>query len=475
VILLLDTPDNRFITEWFQNKEKTVLNLRWLSPLPVLLCQIMAYYAFVLKSLVTRGVTIKKFESAKLYKEAVWGISRPTMRDDAVVDGMNFRKEDVFFYSRYYDEARQRSSREIIKAGYRLVDINKCPVNIAFRTIDFIRIFFVQPFILFLSSIVRKDERFIEHTRFYRDIFSHYAFLSTHDVKCHIASIDYDEVAETIIMNWFGTKNVLYQWSDWTSGRDVFNSFTAFNNYYVWGFIHGRAQESNCFCDKEEEVGCIFLKTYFDSLRKRCSRGSASVVKNILLCDSGFSNAIFGTESAYLDFLDLAINLLEECKDTKVVFKLKLPLRDVEIRFIDEENRLLYKRKVERLVADSRFTFVDPYQSQSEPLMAEADIVITMGIGSSSSIALMGRKEAIYYDKAGNSKHPMCLYKNKVVFTDSGRLIDFVKDVLGGRESVFSYIDGDVLKRYDPFGDGMALERLTASLAKECLPMAAHL
>ena len=88
-------------------------------------------------------------------------------------------------------------------------------------------------------------------------------------------------------------------------------------------------------------------------------------------------------------------------------------------------------------------------------------------MNSPATIALILRKEAAYYDTTGNSMHPFTQYKNKVLFDDKRLLIDHVKEVLNNKTSVFDSIDPDLLKKYEPYQDSKALERLIEAISRE--------
>jgi hypothetical protein len=48
---------------------------------------------------------------------------------DILIDEVRFRKDEVIFYARMDSGSRQEAARDLIAAGYRFVDIRRCPLN----------------------------------------------------------------------------------------------------------------------------------------------------------------------------------------------------------------------------------------------------------------------------------------------------------------------------------------------------------
>jgi polysaccharide biosynthesis PFTS motif protein len=158
--------------------------------------------------------------------------------------------------------------------------------------------------------------------------------------------------------------------------------------------------------------------------------------------------------------------MFNELNDCNFIFKSKHNKLNITNYFTDEKKRNTYLEMMKYLDNESRFTYYDN-NTQLESLIANADLIISMGMNSPTTIALILRKEAAYYDTTGNSMHPFTQYKNKVLFDDKRLLIDHIKDILENRKSVFDYIDPDLLNQYEPFRDSNALERLIQAISKE--------
>lgn len=468
-IIVIDNPVNRQTVNGFLENNRVNVEVHWLNFGIFFWLEFILYYLTILKTILSNGIIFKSRRHIKLYKEATWGCVRPTLRDDVLIDDNNFKREDIVFYSRHNEDARNTALAQLKSAGYAAVDLRKCKLNVKDYLFLFIRTFLIQPFGFFWAAYINKMRYQSDYIlKYYLESLPHFLFLTNYDARCHISTSDHGEVAETIIMNMFGCKNVLYIWSDKTPYKDVFNAFTAHNLYYSWGPIHYEFQREFYYYDKVETVGCIFLKVFFDTIEKNENKRE-SKRKTILICDNSFGNNIgVFSENLYLDYLDLAIELLNKISDTDLIFKSKNWQSNILDSFLSNGNKKKYLEKISFLNSSGRFAYYD-ISFQIEPFIALSDMVITMGMTSPSMIALILGKEAVYYDMTGNDQHPMTRYKNKVVFDDKEMLIGHIKGVLDKKESVFKYIDDKLLNSYDPYRDSGALNRLIKAIYRETL------
>ena len=466
-IIIINSLPNKFVLDRYFDDNKITFQICWVK------CNFLRFFLPViliisfLKKLFTNGFAFCDRVNTRIYKYAVWGTTRPALRDDFIIDDLNFGKDDIVFYTNPSDKASKSAGKQLTIKGYSLIDINNCKLNIKNGFLDFINIFLVHPLILSIVLFYENTGYLIEEMlKFYRVSFPHFLFLSNFNVNCHISTSDHGEIAETILMNRFGCKNILYHWGDMTVGKEVQHAYTVHNVYYTWGPIHNDFQHENYYHDKVEVVGCIFLRSYFNALIRKEQSRKSNKRKTILICDTSFSNTIEFTEDCYLDYLDLAINMMHELTDVDFIFKPKGASQSVMSLFTSEERKRLYLEKMDYLLNDDRFFYHD-HNIQLETLIASSDLVVNMGMNSPATIALILGKEAVYYDTTGNDMHPFTKYKNQVVFDNKRMLIDHVKDVLNNKKSAFEYIDTDLLNQYEPYKDSNAIDRLIFSIHKE--------
>lgn len=464
--VMIDSSKNRFITEEFFKKNPVDIEIKWLRCGPLFFAEIPAYYAYVIKKMLFNGLSFRKRRDIKLYRKVTFGLSRPILSDDFLIDKTRFKKEDIIFYSKSNGREDKRAAAELVKEGYEVVKIDRMPVNVS-GIADFLCIFFVQPARLLISLLLSGKTRnsyCLEYAlKFYFEAMPHFLFLTNYRAHCHVSASYAGEAPETMIMNRYGCLNIIYKLSDTTSGADITHSFGAQNLFCAWGPVYESCSRYH-FHDRVESVGCIFLKYYFDSLE---NSKAADGRKRILVCDSSCGNAIPMTEDLYLDFLDVVKGLIEKLGDTVVLFKPKAGKVDTLSYFFSEEKKKSYSEKMESLNESGRFIYHDPAMVKHETLMASSDLVLTMGTTSPFIIALILGKEALAYDNTGCPRHPFSKYMDSVVFNDREKLIEQAGKLLKKEASVFHSIDSGLLAQYEPYRDSHALERLISAVYKE--------
>ncbi len=83
-----------------------------------------------------------------------------------------------------------------------------------------------------------------------------------------------------------------------------------------------------------------------------------------------------------------------------------------------------------------------------------ADIVVTQGMFSSATIALICGKEGLFFDESGY-KHPLKdSFKDLLVFDNKGRLFDMIGDIIDGF-SPLKLVTKETLRQYNKYDNGM--------------------
>jgi len=233
-IVALDTPAHRFAVREFCRRKGLSFEIDWIRLTFLYLLLPCGYYLRLLHRIARGGVRWRRKVFVKFYKEAVWGLKRPTLRDDILIDEFRFRKDEAVFYARMDSGARREAAREITAAGYRVVDIRRCPLNIRKGLTAFFFIFVLQPMLLTLIALAAGRVYLVEAIfSFFADSVHHFLFLTNYRAAFHLSTSEHGEIAETIIMNRAGCRNVLYHWSDMTVMKAVTHAFTAHNDYYT--------------------------------------------------------------------------------------------------------------------------------------------------------------------------------------------------------------------------------------------------
>tara|TARA_Y100000031_G_C8221401_1_gene386129 strand:+ start:140 stop:1093 length:954 start_codon:yes stop_codon:yes gene_type:complete len=275
-------------------------------------------------------------------------------------------------------------------------------------------------------------------------------------------------IPETIILNNYGAKSVIYHWSDMTSGAFSTEHFKSFNIYLIWGKAHIRGKQY--FVDNIIETGC-WLKHNFGEFTKDKKNIHKKLelptngYKVLAFYDESFAPNIHFSEEVLLDFWQMMFELIEENRNVIGIMKPKVGDGDKRL-MLSAKGKEIYNNIKQRCSESGRFYFIDnPREVGVTEVIAISDINITMGMGSPSSIALLCGKIGLYYNTPGDDYHPFARkYKNKVVFDNKRGLFSAVNKIINQGYSPLDEIDEELLRDYDQFRDERGLERFREAL-----------
>ena len=140
---------------------------------------------------------------------------------------------------------------------------------------------------------------------FHRECFPFELLLNLYDLKFNLSVVDFDDVANTIILNKYDSKNIMFHWSDLSVYKTYYHAFIAHNVYLAWGNIHYDCHADNYFVDKKINIGCIYKSEFNKAIRNKkniITRLDPLRSKNniVTFFDSYFSVSFFQTENFFL-------------------------------------------------------------------------------------------------------------------------------------------------------------------------------
>jgi hypothetical protein len=468
-VLLIETPLNRFIFEYYRKKHAPEMDGRFFKPRGYLFL-LFIYHLSLIHDFFRRGfLFFKKREKALFLKEAVWGCKERTLRDDFIIDGNKCKKEDLLFYVlRKDDDSRQAALNDCLSNGYRVCDMSRagiCMNGKMLRSVSFN--FFMPLFTLFVMAIRKDMHFFYDIIIFHRRAFFIEILMNLVEVKVHISTSDHDDIVQTIMMNKYGVRNVIIHWSDLTQIRDVYLCFVAHNVYYLWGNAHISSYKDTHYVENHLQVGCIYKSKVRsclndkDSLRKRLF-GNPVKNKVVMFFDTSFDDGIFNTEKFYVDYLELIRDFAVSHPDVFAVLKPKSCEPD-KVRISSELPR--FRSIWDSLNRMDNFRIARKDEWCFEEAIGIADVSVSMGMNTPATVALICGQNAFYYDDTGNFDHPFAAkYLNEIVFMDKERLLSGIDSVLSGDISCRNIIDMEDIRQYDHYDDDQALERLRGHL-----------
>lgn len=471
-ILINKTPINNFIVQYLEKKYEVKYKIKWISfrGSAISLC---VYYVWLFAEVFKRGIVFnKKTISYKLTIDAIWGFFDRTFRSDMLIDNIRFTAKDILMLRWRHDikdHQREIAFQEAKKRGFDTVLIPKLKINIKRNIFNILFFYVFIPikiyFRLFLSSqLYLFNYIFFFHKR----CLPTEVLMNLYRVKCHISTKDWGDIEETIILNKYGVKNILFHWSDLSAYKIMDFSFIAHNVCYSWGDIHYALHLYSYFVDKRINIGCIYKEKYNKAVNNKENiidriGGFKKGRKTVLFCDTSFANCYEYTEKYFLNFLEIIRDFCKMNEDINILLKPKSLEEEVAVSVTD--NFQQYKKIREELFSFNNFIYLDPMKYCVEEAIAISDVCVTLATTSPSTIALICGKNGLYFDNTGNKNHPFAKkYENIIVFEDKGLLLKQIKNILDGKFNCRDLISEKEIREFDAFPDDRALERLRNSI-----------
>ncbi len=478
-LTLEDNLLNRFGVEKYRIKFKTLLKIKWKKQgsYMQMLLNIFLRGCFIVYFSLKNGLKISgRLKKYKVMREAIWGMYDTGgyyFHDDFLVDGDKIKKEDLLLFSRGFpdESSRLKGYLDAKRSPYDHFDIMSLPLGIK---VLFSRI--IPKYIILSLKALFKERHsgyfslywsiyiyFIYNAIPYEKVFSNFKVISEFGHNYFSGG----HVAESIICQNYGTKYYITHWSDTSIDIDRhITSFLGCDKFLVWGKAHLQGAEG----DKTivMPVGYIFKKFIKKIIANRgnvlSEMGIRPAGKIISFFDESFGGECKMQEEHFITFWETILKFAAQEVDNTILIKPKWSsiypsLSDrLKNRFLDIKEKLKNMPNV-YIIDSDKWTFIE--------CIGLSDIVVTQGMTSSATIAIICGVEGLYLDQAGY-KHPFSeLFKNRIVFDDSERLLEMIKKIISGKEHPLNDIPEDVLRDYDAFSDDRGIDRLRNIIAGE--------
>jgi hypothetical protein len=480
-LTLEDCPLNRFGVDKYCFRFQISLEIKWRKPPTILkkFLNILLRCPFTLYLSLNKGVKFStKRKKYKILREALWGlydIGGYYFHDDFLVDGDRIKKEDILLYSRGLintDSFRLKASFDAKKSPYSHFDILSLPIGF---DILFSRI--IPKYIILSSMALFGDMAtahfslflrlylcFVYNALPYEKLFSHFEILSEMGHNYFSAS----HIAEAIICRNYRTRYYLMHWSDISTPflNKHIVSFLGCDGFLFWGNAHVQGVE------KAQSVfiptGYVFKRFIKEVTSNRdkvlfemgvCAKG-----KIIAFFDESFGSECEMTEENYVTFWETALRVAERQIDSTVLIKPKDLARhnnlssDLKNRFIDMKNKMERMPNL-YIVDENRWSFIET--------IGVADIVVTQGMSSSATIAIICGIEGLYLNQIKDTHSFVRLFSDRIVFDSPDKLLIMIDKIIKDGESPLKAIPESILREYDAYDDNRGIDRLRDILLKE--------
>lgn len=464
-ILISKNPINNFVLKYMKTRYAVNYKIKWISPTWSVF-SLCVYYAWLFTDIFKRGVIFnRQRKNYKLAIETIWGFKNRTFRSDMIIDNNRFKTKDILMLKWRFpnDILIETTLEEAKKRGFDTVFIPKLKININRNFFNSLFFYIYIPLKIYFKLLLSSQAYLFHYIFFFhKRCLPVEVLMNLYNIKCHISTKDSGDIEETIILNKYGTKNILFHWSDLAAYKGINISFIAHNVCYSWGDIHYVLH--SYFVDERINIGCIYKEKYNEAVNNKEDiiermGGFKKGRKTIVFCDTSFGNHIEYTERFFLNFLGIVRDFCKMNKDMNVLLKAKNSKEELADNLIDNIEQ--YRKIRDELFSLNNFIYLDPFKYSIEEAIAISDICVTMATTSPSTIALICGKDGLYFDNTGNKNHPFAKkYENILVFEDKDLLFERISNILEGKFHCRDVISEKEIREFDAFTDDRAVERL---------------
>jgi len=410
-------------------------------------------------------VSVRK-KRYKVMREALWGlydIGGYYFHDDFLVDGDKIKKEDILLFTRQsIERGRLKGWQDAKRSTYEHFVLSSLPITINVLFSRIIPKYIISAALLLFREISSPNFLlfwsvylfFINNALLYEKVFSHF------EVKSELGHnyFSANHIAEAIVCQNYGTIYYLMHWSDFSLPvikGSLF--FLGCDSFFTWGKVHIQGVEGNP--KLFTFTGYVFKKFIREVASNKdkvlSDMGISAKGKIITFFDEGFGGASEMSEEHYVTFWETGLRLAEAEKKNTILIKPKgLHLHErlsdyLKERFIEIKTQLDRLENV-YIVDYNKWSFIEA--------IGVSDIVVTQGMTSSATIAMVCGIEGLYLDEFGYD-HPFSnLFKDRIVFNDPDRLIDAIRRMIKEEDSVFKNVPERLLREFDEYPDDRGID-----------------
>lgn len=461
-LILEDNPLNRFAISKYKLRFNIESKIKWKKSPNFLFRGIVIF--FHASNIVYQGIRtgFAIFEIRKKYKvmrELKWGfkgVNGNYFHDDFMVDNNKIKVQDLLIFIRRVpkDTDSTRIYDTLKSSPYDYFDLRTLSISIHCFLFRIIKKYLVFGCSVLLSCINSQSFSLFSSIFYYfivigipfEKVFSNYEIISIFGHSNYL----FDHNIEAIVCNNHGAKYYLSQLSDGSIEelKDV-SSFLGCDYIFAWGKAHKSFLETNS--NAFFSTGYLF-KSFIDLVHSNRSEFISKMKldnkrKNIVFFDENCGGLTKTTTEFYIHYWETISDVLEKFKnEINVIVKPKDPLAYL---VLSERLKKRYLEIINFLSKSENFYFLGYPEWSFIELIGIADVVITFGMTSSSTIAIICGIEGIYFDKEG-LRHPFSrLFKDKIVFSDREKIVEMIEKIVSGKDSVFNVIPQNLLKEFN--------------------------
>jgi len=479
-LILEDAPINRFAINKYLDKFGVCIRIKWVPPSNLFKKNSVIFFQILMVLFICLNKGIVFFKKKKRYKvmrEAIWGlhdIGGYYFHDDFMVDGKKINKKDLLLFSRNsiaFEEGRSKACYQAKNSSYGHFYLPDLSIGLRAFFLRILPLYVVRIPMLLLhevrsvnfslfSSVYRY---FFSCSIPYEKIFSHYKIISELGHNYFMAS----HVAEAIICENYQVKYYFLHWADTSIYIDKYiSSFLGCDKFLLWGRAHAQGVEGDT--QMLELIGYPFKHFIKNIISNREKIMSEMGIKTdgpvIVFFDETFGRDCKMTAEIYVDYWETILKIGQAEKKCAIVVK---PKSLASGSNLPEALKLRYRKIKDEMQKQNNIFILNPLKWSFIEAIGIANVVITQGMTSSATIAIICGIDGLYFNQAHYNHRFAQLFEEKIVFDDPEKLMLMLSRILSGIERPLKDIPEELLREYDAYPDDLGLERLQAILLGE--------
>lgn len=470
-LVLEDNPINRFGTEKYYLRFGNLPNIHWLPWLNFFrrLLSLPIFACYLIYNSIKPGVrmSFRKKKKYKILREALWGLEGRGyfFHDDFLVDGVLITEDDLLLFSRPNIASditgRFKAYQDAVNSSYAFCSLSSLKISVSSLFFRIIPKYIIGSVAAVVGEIRSKNFTLYESVLFYFMLhaMSYEKLFSSYTIGAELGHgyFSAGHIAESIVCQNYGTRYYLMHWSDHAIKINKYiTSFLGCDKYFIWGSAHiqGAEGDSSIY----EITGYVF-KRFIMQLRNRrqelCKEmGITPRGKIIAFFDESFGTGIAMTVNHYLNFWKAILKIAQNEPEATVLVKPKGDLYE----YLSAEMKKDFFGVHEELKKLANVYIIDCPKWSFIEAIAVSDVVITQGMTSSATIALICGIEGLYLDEFGYA-HPLAnRFKGCIVFSNTDELALKVKEIVRNNVRPSSEISEEMLRSFDAYPDDRGID-----------------
>jgi polysaccharide biosynthesis PFTS motif protein len=179
--------------------------------------------------------------------------------------------------------------------------------------------------------------------------------------------------------------------------------------------------------------------------------------KIITFFDESFGGDSEMTEEHYIIFWETILKVAEQERNSTIVIK---PKGSENYKLLSQKFKEEYLVTLDKISKMKNIYFIDEKRWSFIEAVGVSDVVVTQGMTTSGTVAIICGIEGLYLDQFGYEHEFSRLFKDRIVFDNPEKLLDMIHRIVRGEEVPSKDIPEGLLREFDEYSDDRGIDLL---------------